>query len=216
MSKISRSITKLLPKLSRENKSNMLNSLKLQQDINLKWQRELQQKISDNNKNKVQTNEYMYLIDAWDDARQVNNEIEQDIKEVTKSIIKDDNINKGGKRKIRKTKKSKKNKRKTRRIKGGQITQEQALALRNEIHTLERQAQPHQLQLDNINNGNRAFELMNDRRTMMMGDELEERIKDEKKAIKRVLDPIYQQQGNIIVTLMINGYPDDWIWDQFE
>lgn len=209
MSKIPRTITKLLPKLSRENKSNMLNSLKLQQDINLKWQRELQQKISDNNKNKVQTNEYMYLIDAWDDARHVNNEIEQDIKEVTKSIRKDDNINKGGKRKMRKmrkTKKSKKNKRKTRRIKGGVLTAAQAAAMQFNIQELETQAVVLEEKLQIIQNGQRAFEISRDPTRMHTPDDIKEIVDDEKKAINRQLTIILNQQAHLVLQLNMNGY----------
>lgn len=206
MSKTPRTISQVLKKISRENKSNMLNSLKHQQDINLKWQRELQQKISDNNKNKVQTNEYMYLIDAWDDARQVNNEIEEDIKEVTKSIRKDDNINKGGKRKKRKTKKSKKNKRKTRRIKGGVLTPAQVAAMQFNIQVLERQAVVLEEKLHDIQNGNRAFEISRDPTRMHTSDELKEMVDDEKKAINRQLTIILNQQAHLVLELNMNGY----------
>jgi len=206
MSKIPRTITRLLPKLSRENKSNMLNSLKHQQDINLKWQRELQEKISDNNKKKVPTNEYIYLIDAWDDARQVNNEIEQDIKEVTKSIRKHDNINKGGKRKKRKTKKSKKNKRKTRRIKGGVLTAAQAAAMQFNVQELERQAVVLEEKLQLIQNGQRAFEISRDPTRMHTPDDIKEIVDDEKKAINRKLTIILNQQAHLVLQLNMNGY----------
>lgn len=210
MIKIPRSITSLLPKLSRENKSNMLNSLMQQKDINFKWQNELQQQISDNNRNKVPSNEYMYLVDAWDDARQVNIEIKEDIAEVRNSIRKDDNINKGGKRKRRSTKKSKKNKRKTRRnrrnrIKGG-VTPQEAVVMQNRVAQLEYDATQIENVIKNINNGNRAFQLESDPERMYMKDEIQLLLQDEKTDLLRRLRPIIREQGRLATTLIINGY----------